>query len=179
MFSKRYTLLRFSRITIIDFHFRLQELRKQACTGRTIDGATFPCNVRLRHHGDQYQEDSGGLLDDVIDKALYDVTVLVFANISGLVTFLPDGQIHSCNQYFSSMMTGYDQSHLIGKVSQLKSSGQGYQWGQVHHPDQGHHLGQGHHLVQDHHLGQSHHLGQGHHLEQGHQRGQGHHLGQG
>ena len=41
----------------------------------------------------------------------------VFANISGLVTFTPDGVIHSCNHNFALMLFGYAQKELEGKVT--------------------------------------------------------------
>jgi len=40
----------------------------------------------------------------------------VFANISGLITVLPDGKIHSINNNFALMLFGFTQSELIGKV---------------------------------------------------------------
>lgn len=43
--------------------------------------------------------------------------VWVFANIQGMITFLPDGTIHSINENFALMLFGYTQQELIGKVS--------------------------------------------------------------
>ena len=40
----------------------------------------------------------------------------MFANISGLVTFTPEGVIHSCNRNFSLMLFGYPEKELVGKV---------------------------------------------------------------
>ncbi|EEC14587.1 serine/threonine protein kinase, putative [Ixodes scapularis] len=45
----------------------------------------------------------------------YRGVVWVFANISGMITVLPDGCIHSCNTNFSLMLFGYSQSQLQGK----------------------------------------------------------------
>ena len=55
------------------------------------------------------------------DEAAVFVGVLwVFANISGMITFLQDGSIHSINPNFALMLFGYTQEQLIGKVSILR-----------------------------------------------------------
>ncbi|XP_071508045.1 PAS domain-containing serine/threonine-protein kinase-like [Diadema antillarum] len=46
---------------------------------------------------------------------LFCASVWVFANISGLVTILPDGTIHSINSTFSVMLFGQPKDDLIGK----------------------------------------------------------------
>ena len=48
---------------------------------------------------------------------MYEGIVWVFTNISGMITFLPDGSIHSINNNFALMMFGYSSQELIGKVS--------------------------------------------------------------
>ena len=50
------------------------------------------------------------------EKLVYRGVIWVFANISGLITFLPDGTIHSINENFSLMLFGYKTRDLIGKV---------------------------------------------------------------
>ncbi len=47
----------------------------------------------------------------------YCATVWVFANISGMITLLPDGTIHSVNHNFALMLFGYSQEELMGKVT--------------------------------------------------------------
>ena len=55
------------------------------------------------------------------DQQFFKGMVWVFANISGLVTFTPDGVVHSCNHNFSLMLFGYPEKELIGKVIILYS----------------------------------------------------------
>ncbi len=52
--------------------------------------------------------------DEYVD--VYLGVVWVFANISGMITFLPDGTIHSINNNFSLMLFGFSSDELIGKV---------------------------------------------------------------
>jgi hypothetical protein len=61
---------------------------------------------------DEAEEDDN--LHDCDD--LYKGVVWVFANISGLITFLPDGTIHNINENFSLMLFGFKSSEIIGKV---------------------------------------------------------------
>ena len=42
--------------------------------------------------------------------------IWVFSNISGMITMLPDGTIHSINENFALMLFGYTQKELVGKV---------------------------------------------------------------
>ena len=48
---------------------------------------------------------------------VYHATVWVFSNISGMVSFLPDGSIHSVNNNFSLHLFGYTQQQLEGQVN--------------------------------------------------------------
>ncbi|CAN7998919.1 unnamed protein product, partial [Ixodes hexagonus] len=82
----------------------LKTVRKQQATGRTRDGASFPLSILLEP-----------LSDNVEGPTVYRGIVWVFANISGMITVLPDGCIHSCNTNFSLMLFGYTQSQLQGK----------------------------------------------------------------
>ena len=45
-----------------------------------------------------------------------DAKVIVYAALSGMVSFLPDGTIHGCNHHFSLMLTGYSQEELLKRV---------------------------------------------------------------
>ncbi|CAI8029133.1 PAS domain-containing serine/threonine-protein kinase, partial [Geodia barretti] len=42
-----------------------------------------------------------------------DAKVIVYAALSGMVSFLPNGTIHGCNHHFSLMLTGYSQDELL------------------------------------------------------------------
>lgn len=50
------------------------------------------------------------------DQQVYFGVMWVFANISGMITFLPDGTIQSINRNFALMLFGYTQDELVGKV---------------------------------------------------------------
>ena len=43
--------------------------------------------------------------------------VSVYATLSGMVTFFPDGKIHGCNHHFILMLTGYTADQLKGQAS--------------------------------------------------------------
>jgi hypothetical protein len=51
------------------------------------------------------------------EKDLFRGVVWVFANISGLITVLPDGTIHSINDNFALLLFGYRKEELLGCVS--------------------------------------------------------------
>ncbi|KAL9963207.1 hypothetical protein ACROYT_G032385 [Oculina patagonica] len=92
-----------------------KHVKKQRATGRTRDGATFPLSITLKP---KYGKDLKKLdrdKDFPDDQVFYKGMVWVFANISGLVTFTPDGVIHSCNHNFSLVLFGYPEKELIGK----------------------------------------------------------------
>jgi len=42
--------------------------------------------------------------------------VTVYAVLSGMISFLPDGTIHGCNHHFALMLLGYSQQELLKKV---------------------------------------------------------------
>lgn len=101
-------------------------VRKQQATGRTRDGSTFPLSILLEpvssdDGGDSSEcnNQSGSTAADSSSVApiasVYRGVVWVFANISGMITVLPDGSIHSCNTNFSLMLFGYTQNQLQGK----------------------------------------------------------------
>ena len=56
---------------------------------------------------------------EVDDMDVYSATVWVFANISGMITLLPDGTIHSINHNFALMLFGFSEEDLIGKVRSM------------------------------------------------------------
>ena len=92
------------------FHvvYLLKATRKQRATGRTRDGANFPLSIAVEVDSED---------EDDLDEVVYRGVIWVFANISGLITFLPDGSIHSINENFSLMLFGYKTTELVGKVS--------------------------------------------------------------
>ena len=57
--------------------------------------------------------------DEEVDD-VYMGLIWVFANISGMITFLPDGAITSINNNFALMLFGYSAEELIGKVGACK-----------------------------------------------------------
>ncbi|XP_033105497.1 PAS domain-containing serine/threonine-protein kinase-like [Anneissia japonica] len=107
-----------------------QEVKKQRLTGRTKDGSTFPLSALVKPIPTSLP------LPDVVEAAkaqaslknsqefsstsgnvglCYQATIWVFANISGMLSFLPDGTIHSVNHNFSLMLFGLSKDKLVGK----------------------------------------------------------------
>ncbi|XP_053383005.1 PAS domain-containing serine/threonine-protein kinase-like, partial [Mercenaria mercenaria] len=86
-----------------------KDVRKQRATGRTRDGANFPLSIAV----EMTDEEGDGISHHGDD--IYKGVVWVFANISGLITFLPDGTIHNINENFSLMLFGFKSSEVIGK----------------------------------------------------------------
>ena len=78
--------------------------QKQSLTGRTKDGNPFPLILRLEP---EIMADTA-----VVMKG----KVTVYASLSGMISFLPNGTIHGCNHHFSLMLLGYTQDELVGKV---------------------------------------------------------------
>ncbi|XP_064480754.1 PAS domain-containing serine/threonine-protein kinase-like isoform X2 [Ornithodoros turicata] len=94
----------------------LKTVRKQQATGRTRDGGSFPLSILIEPLSDAPITPSEAPSAPCSETPrLYRGTVWVFANISGMITILPDGTVHSCNSNFSLMMFGYTQSQLQGK----------------------------------------------------------------
>lgn len=56
------------------------------------------------------------ILGDIVK---FDTTFHVYTTISGLITILPDGTIHSCNSNFVSTLFGYRQEQLLEKVRSI------------------------------------------------------------
>ena len=99
------------------YHLITKCVNKQQATGRTRDGATFPLSISLKP---KYGKDLKKLDRDKefsANELFYKGMVWVFANISGLVTFTPEGVIHCCNHNFSMMLFGYQEKELVGRVS--------------------------------------------------------------
>ena len=47
---------------------------------------------------------------------LINAKVIVYAALSGMISFLPDGTIHGCNHQFTQMLFGYNQQEILKKV---------------------------------------------------------------
>jgi hypothetical protein len=104
-------------LSLIIPSFSLDKISEnQSLTGRTSDGSPFPLTLSLAPQEppqgiiepNEYEEDS--------PSSLWDGMVLVYASLSGMISFFSDGTIHGCNRHFSSMLLGYAQNELIGKV---------------------------------------------------------------
>ncbi|GFW78633.1 hypothetical protein TNCV_4260561 [Trichonephila clavipes] len=82
---------------------------KQCITGRN-GGFIFPLSIQINLCSKEKVTE-----DDIQEELFYEGTIWVFSNISGLITLLPDGTIHSCNTNFSLLFFGYTQDELVGK----------------------------------------------------------------
>ncbi|XP_043557681.1 PAS domain-containing serine/threonine-protein kinase isoform X1 [Chiloscyllium plagiosum] len=106
-----------------------KNLKIQRAAGRAKDGTTFPLSIKLNDKGLQgpSSEDhqpphppdlsyaAVPVEDDVNQKVVFSGVVWVFTTISGLITLLPDGTIHSLNNNFALMLFGYESRELQGK----------------------------------------------------------------
>lgn len=54
--------------------------------------------------------------EEAEEVACYRGLVWVFSNISGMLSFSPDGTIRTCNRNFSLMLFGYSEQELVGQV---------------------------------------------------------------
>ncbi|XP_042895540.1 PAS domain-containing serine/threonine-protein kinase isoform X3 [Parasteatoda tepidariorum] len=88
---------------------------KICTTGKTKDNFKFPLNINIKHCSvdESLESFSGDQLRSELPA--YEGTVSVFSTISGMITILPNGSIHSCNTNFSMMLFGYAQSELVGE----------------------------------------------------------------
>ena len=107
---------------------------EQSVTGRTKDGAAFPLTIQFTGISCDPAQLSHELTDELelsekgkeADAANNDFTlrsathvhckVIVYASLSGIVSFFADGRIHGCNHHFSVMLFGYSQQELVDKV---------------------------------------------------------------
>ncbi|XP_054707723.1 PAS domain-containing serine/threonine-protein kinase-like [Uloborus diversus] len=87
---------------------------KFCATGKTKDGFPFPLSMLITPIYPALNQDLYEGKNEM-KKMTYKGTVWVFNNISGMITLLPDGTIHSCNTNFSLMLFGYSQAELQGK----------------------------------------------------------------
>ncbi|XP_038672914.1 PAS domain-containing serine/threonine-protein kinase isoform X1 [Scyliorhinus canicula] len=111
-----------------------KNLKIQRAAGRAKDGTTFPLSIKLsikvledqstEGHRQFQPPDLGYLAESEEDdasqlitgtEAVFSGVVWVFTTISGLITLLPDGAVHSLNNNFSLMLFGYENRELLGK----------------------------------------------------------------
>ncbi|MBN3296883.1 PASK kinase, partial [Amia calva] len=88
-------------------------LRIQRLTGRSRDGTTFPLSIKLQDVVDSQEENCGQPSAGL--GLAFSANLWVFTAMSGLVTLLPDGSIHSVNNNFALMLFGYKKTELQGK----------------------------------------------------------------
>merc|ERR1711976_163481 len=77
------------------------EAVRHKTVGTTIDGRKFPVETKFE---ETLQSDS-----------VFDVTVLVYSNLSGLVILTAEGLIETCNANFINGRLGYSSMDLQGK----------------------------------------------------------------
>ena len=70
-----------------------------------------------KHHPTQADDPSSSSSSAVRgDCFCINAKVIVYAALSGMVSFLPDGTIYGCNHHFAVMLFGYSQEELLKKV---------------------------------------------------------------
>lgn len=87
-----------------------KNIRKQRATGKTQDGVSFPLCLMISSedtHADAVESHS--------TMQMYNVTIWVYSNLSGLVVIDENSIIESCNHHFSTLMFGYPQSRITGQ----------------------------------------------------------------
>jgi len=82
-----------------------KSLRKQRATGRTTDNVKFPLCLLIA-----LDENAGS---GTGGYTVFNVTVWVFQNLSGLIVVDDIGNILMCNQPFSLLMFGYGQDKIL------------------------------------------------------------------
>ncbi|XP_037716009.1 PAS domain-containing serine/threonine-protein kinase isoform X2 [Drosophila subpulchrella] len=82
-----------------------KSLRKQRATGRTTDNVKFPLCLLIA------LDESAGT--GTGGYTVFNVTVWVFQNLSGLIVVDDIGNILMCNQPFSLLMFGYGQDKIL------------------------------------------------------------------
>ncbi|XP_078419619.1 PAS domain-containing serine/threonine-protein kinase [Cetorhinus maximus] len=111
-----------------------KNLKNQHAAGRAKDGTTFPLSIKLsikvledqstESHNQFQPPDLASLAESEEHDANQAITgtevvfsgvVWVFTTISGLITLLPDGAIHSLNNNFALMLFGYENRELLDK----------------------------------------------------------------
>ncbi|XP_060066134.1 PAS domain-containing serine/threonine-protein kinase-like [Ylistrum balloti] len=92
-----------------------KEVRKQQATGRTREGSSFPLSMFVKLSAEVERDNEIESRPDHEDDGVYLGIVWVFSGISGLITLLPSGKIHTINDNFALLLFGYSKAQLIGK----------------------------------------------------------------
>ncbi|XP_078266759.1 PAS domain-containing serine/threonine-protein kinase isoform X2 [Rhinoraja longicauda] len=105
-----------------------KNLKIQRAVGKAKGGSTFPLSIKLSlkvpenystgvqnciHVAAESQDDINQAISDM--DVVFSGVLWVFTTISGLITLLPDGAIHSLNNNFALMLFGYEKTELLGK----------------------------------------------------------------
>ena len=61
------------------------------------------------------------------DSSIVNAKVTIYAQLSGMISFLRDGTIHGCNHHITMMLFGYSQQELVKQVD-LGWGGEGGVW---------------------------------------------------
>ncbi|XP_029650584.1 uncharacterized protein LOC115223969 isoform X1 [Octopus sinensis] len=95
-----------------------KNIKKQRATGKTLDGSIFPLTIHVHPIDTASDEEDNSLRQDSACRltSIFEGVVCIFSTITGLITFFPDGTIHSINHHFALMLFGYSSSELIGKT---------------------------------------------------------------
>lgn len=79
-----------------------KHIAKQKATGKTKEGQSFPLCLKIERQDNKLTKD-----------VLFEITVVVFNNMSGLIVIDENGLIESLNHHFSMLMFGYTQKALL------------------------------------------------------------------
>lgn len=101
------TLIPFIKLPDPDSREIPKSLRKQRATGRTTDNVKFPLCLLL-----SLEETPSTGYPSTASGTLFNITVWVFLNLSGLIVVDEMGNIQTCNQPFSLLMFGYGQDKI-------------------------------------------------------------------
>lgn len=91
-----------------DNQMMAKSVRKQRATGKTQDGVAFPLCLMVS------TEENSAEVEPPVNQ-IYNITIWVYSNLSGLLVIDENSIIESCNHHFSTLMFGYAQSRIIGQ----------------------------------------------------------------
>lgn len=92
-------------LSSVDHNIPNTEFRTECLTGRTKSGFCFPLKLQLLPC---YDEQSGYLLK-------YDIKIYILTTVSGIVTVLQSGTVHSCNENFTWALLGKTKDEILGQ----------------------------------------------------------------
>lgn len=97
------TLIPSINLPVVDRGAIPKILSKQKAAGKTLDGVSFPLCLWITK------------LDNYKDRALYELTIRVTYNVSGLLVIDDNGIITACNHHFSMLTFGKPHNEVIGQ----------------------------------------------------------------